>query len=117
MSRWTTEESSLLSLVFGMVVGSPERIAIKQDFCKLLDCLVSKENVNAYFTGSKAEGLYLPGSDHDFMFDVNIRDEIKVVQTLIEVDQTNDYNVFHMCTGNVPPGFVLLQYVKKNIQT
>ena len=114
MSRWTTEESSLLSMLFGMVVGSPEMIAIRQDYCKLFDCVESEEDLKIYFTGSKAEGLNLPGSDLDYMRDINIRDNIIVVQNLYEVDQTNDYNSFNMCTRNVPPGFALLQNVKIN---
>ena len=107
---WTPEHSSLLSLLLDEVVGTQEMIDIRQDFCRLWDCRASDiYAINWYFTGSKAEGLDLPGSDEDYMFDVNTDFKIKVVQTLQEIDETNTRNKFLLCTDNVPPGFALLQ--------
>ena len=118
MSRWTSEQSSLLSLLLDEVVGTQEMIDIRQDYCKMLDCYKSNKLHTVYFTGSKAEGLDLPGSDEDFMFDINIihmmaKDlrPIKVIQTLHDFEETNSYDIFLMSTENVPPGFALLSYV------
>ena len=105
---WTPEKSSILSLLLDKVVGTQEMIDIRQDFCRLDDCIRCNQIYNWYFTGSKAEGLDLPGSDWDFMFDVNTRFQIKVVQTLQEIDETNPCHNLLLCTDNVPPGFALL---------
>ena len=114
MSRWTSEQSSLMSLMLEEVVGTREMIEIRKDYCKLTDCLQSDENGNSYFTGSKAEGLDLPGSDKDYMKDFNdYFGYLKVVQTLHEIDDTNSNQLFQMCTENVHPGFALLQYISK----
>ena len=109
MSRWSPDQSSLMSLL-DKVVGTQEMIDTRQDFCRLYDCLDSAK-VNMYYTGSQAEGLKLPGSDRDFMEDMNNSFKVKVIQTLLETDDTNSYNVFLMCTESVPPGFALLQCV------
>ena len=108
MSRWTPDQSSLLSMLLDEVVGTQEMIDIRQDFCRLYDCIKSNHSGNWYFTGSKAEGLYLPESDYDFMFDVNALFEIKVFQTLQEIDDDQFYYLL-LCTDNVPLGFALLQ--------
>ena len=65
-----------------------------------------------YFTGSKAEGLDLPGSDMDFMWDMNNPFKIKVVQSLHESPATSSFGVFYLCTDNTPPGFALLRCIK-----
>ena len=53
---WTHDESSLLSLLLDEVVGTQEMIDIRQDYCRLLDCIVSGYmRYTVYFTGSKAE--------------------------------------------------------------
>ena len=110
---WTPDQSSLLSLLLDEVVGTQEMIAIRQDYCRLFDCIKSVGNDNWYFTGSKAEGLELPGSDEDYMNDVNNRFKIKVVQTLQEIDETNQWHNLLLCTDNVPLGFALLQSVNQ----
>ena len=97
------------------VIGTPEVIDIRQDFCRLWDCLKSTdEQRNVYFTGSKAEGLKLPGSDEDYMFDINDMRHLKVIQSLDENPDISPYSVFLMCTENVHPGFTLLQHVNQN---
>ena len=122
MPGWTPDHSMILSLLLDVVVGTKEEIAIRQDHCRLDDCLRSIVNPkcgNVYFTGSKSEGLDLPGSDQDFMFDINNNHNMKVIQSLDENTGSylNNLNVFLMCTENVPPGFALLQHVQTVEQT
>ena len=72
MTSWTPARSILLSQLLDDVVGTEEMVRIRQDFCRISDCIRSTGiNTNYYFTGSKAEGLDLPGSDKDFMCDIN----------------------------------------------
>ena len=117
MSRWTQDRSVLLSLLLDNVTGSQEVVANRQDFCRLYDCTSSNfsKSYKQYFTGSKAEGLDLPGSDVDYMMDINDTYNIKVVQslhptpaTLHPSPTTLPYCVFYFCTKNTPPGFALL---------
>ena len=111
MTSWTSEHSMILSKLLDAVVGTKEMIAIRQDQCKLEDCLNSAEiGSNLYFTGSKAEGLDLPSSDVDYMFDGNNEFGIKVTQSL-EESNTSLYSTFFMSTENVPIGFALLQHL------
>ena len=118
MSRWTAEISALLSLLLDDVTGTKKVVAIRQDFCQLDDCMKSNfplEGSKVYFTGSKAEGLDLPGSDMDFMLDINGTDGINVVQSLHESPAPSPYGVFYLCTKNTPPGFALLRCIKPGI--
>ena len=115
MAIWTPDHSKILSQMLDQVVGTPEMIKIRQDFCRMDDCLKStRAEFNFYFTGSAAEGLRLPGSDFDNMFDINETRYLKVIQSLDESSDTSPYNVFLMCTDNVSPGFTLLQHVNQN---
>ena len=95
-------------------VGTQEMIHIRQDFCRLDDCIRSDHTGNVYFTGSKAEGLNLPGSDQDYMFDENTNFQIKVVQTLQEIHVDDRNHNFLLCTDNVPLGFALLLSVNQS---
>ena len=115
MASWRPDHSMILSLLLDAVVGTKEMIAIRQDYCRLKDCLeLARYDENVYFTGSKAEGLDLPGSDKDFMLDNNNIYNIKVIQSLDEnVDPSAYVNTFFMSTVNVPPGFALLEYLWK----
>ena len=112
MASWTPDHSMILSLLLDTVVGTKEMIAIRQDYSKLNSCLQTvHQKGNVYFTGSKSEGLDLPGSDEDYMIDINNPLEIKVTQSL---DQNNDaflYNTLFMSTENIHPGFALLRYL------
>ena len=120
MPNWTPDHSMILSLLLDVVVGTKEEIAIRQDYCRLLDSLKSTESQhNVYFTGSKSEGLALPGSDLDYMHDINYKHNMKVIQSLDECPTISNNNVifFLMCTENVPPGFALLHYVPNVHQT
>ena len=115
MASWTPEHSRILSQMLDEVIGTPEVIDIRQDYCRLWDCLRStNEQRNVYFTGRKAEGLYLPGSDVDYMFDINDECHLKVIQSLDENPDISPYSVFLMCTEHVHPGFTLLQHVNQN---
>ena len=115
MANWTPEKSRILSQLLDEVVGTPEMIDIRQDYCRIKDCLGSiLYKCNYYFTGSKAEGLNLPGSDEDYMFDINEEHHLKVIQSLDESLDISPYSVFFMCTENVHPGFALLQHVNQN---
>ena len=112
MASWRPDHSIILSLLLDTVVGTQKAINIRQDYCQLKDCHWStRMSFKNYFTGSKSEGLDLPGSDLDYMLDVNNLFHIKVIQSLNEYNNTSPYNTFFMCTENVPPGFAILQLV------
>ena len=118
MASWTPDHSRILSNLLDKVVGTPEIIAIRQDYCRMYDCIKStREQHNVYFTGSAGEGLDLPGSDVDYMFDINDDHRLKVIQSLDERPSIFPYShdsVLLMCTDNVSPGFALLQFVNQN---
>ena len=116
MASWRPDHSMLLSLLLDTVVGTKEMIKIRQDYCRLRDCLASARGKdNEYFTGSKAEGLDLPGSDEDYMQDRNNIIKIKVIQSLDEdMDPSPDVSTFFMSTENVHPGFALLEYLPQS---
>ena len=110
MASWTPGRSATLSLLLDEVVGTAEMVKTRQDFCRLDDSLVSFVRIMAvYYTGSKAEGLDLPGSDHDYMLDITDEFNIKVVQTVQNTHGLSSQNILHVCTENVPPGFALLR--------
>ena len=110
MAHWTTERSVTLSLLLDEVVGTAEMINTRQEYCKILDCLQSSIRTKAvYYTGSKAEGLDLPGSDDDFMPDINDDFNIKVVQTVQDTHDSSSRNILRVCIENVPPGFAILR--------
>ena len=118
MANWTPDHSTILSKMLDEVTGTPEMIAIRQDFCKIDDCLKSQDyQFNMYFTGSKAEGLELPGSDEDFMMDINKEFNIKVIQSLDELPDRSPKSILLMSAENVPPGFALLQHVNHTSHT
>ena len=114
MASWRPDHSMILSLLLDTVVGTREMIATRQDYCRLQDCLSAIQKQNICFTGSKSEGLDLPGSDWDFMLDRNNDLRIKVTQSLVENNDTSLYNTMFMSTENVPPGFTLLQYLHQS---
>ena len=110
MPGWTPDNSMILCLLLDAVVGTKEEIAMRQDWCRIWDCLIPYK-YNTYFTGSKSEGLDLPGSDEDYMLDINQSLQIRVIQSL---DDNTDFSldsIFVMCTENTPPGFALLRHV------
>ena len=113
MASWTPDDSMILSVLLDDVVGTQEMIEIRQDFCWIHDCIGSDIMKRRYFTGSKAEGLNLPGSDEDYMFDINAEFHIKVTQSLDENNDNSPYGTFFMFTENVFPCFALLQHLPR----
>ena len=114
MSRGTSDRSAILSLMLDEVTGTEEMVATRQDFCRLYDCIASCiPNKGMYYTGSKAEGMDLPGSDHDFMWDINEEYNIRVAQTTQEarVAFSPHTATLLLCTDNVHPGFALLRWL------
>ena len=112
MPGWTPDHSMILSLLLDVKVGTKEAIAMRQDFCRIRDsfCLLPQHS-NGYFTGSKSEGLDLPGSDEDYMIDINKMIRIGVIQAFDENTGFNLNSIFVMSTENIPLGFVLLKHV------
>ena len=118
MSQLTPERSSFLSFLLDEVVGTEEIIKIRRDFCRISDRMLligSPAQCHCYYTGSRAEGLDLPGSDNDVMQDINDTMFCNVVQTLEDVTETFPYGLYVMCTDKVPPAFSLLRRVKFGI--
>ena len=114
MANWTSEMSAILSLMVDEVSGTEEMVATRQDRCRVGDCLESCYwNTGVYYTGSKAEGLNLPGSDQDFMWDINDRYNIRVAQTTQEarVASSPHISTLLLCTDGVHPGFALLRWL------
>ena len=116
MASWTPERSSLLSMLLDDVVGTQDIVEIRKDFCRVYECFFSKPDIRRHapllYTGSKSEGLNLPGSDEDFMVDLSHALSIKVIQSGQDVPQDLWSSVYLMCTENIHPGFVLLRQVK-----
>ena len=108
----TPERSSILSLMLDEVSGT--EINIQQEFCKVQDCIVSCDlNKGSYYTDSKAEGLNLPGSNHDYMCDINDQFNIQVAQTEQETREMSSpcISTLLLCTDGVHPGFALLRWL------
>ena len=114
MASWTPERSAILSLVMDEVSGTEEIVGIQQDAGRLWDCMLScSMKTGVYYTGSKAEGLNLPGSDDDFMIDFNEEFNIRVAQTAQEARDASSSRSYSLllCTDNVHPGFALLRWL------
>ena len=117
MTNWTPERSVILSLMLDEVSGTEEMVAIRQDACRVRDCMESCNlNTGHYYTGSKAEGLDLPGSDEDYMWDINDGYNIRVAQTTQEarVASSPRSATLLLCTDNVHPGFALLRWLSNS---
>ena len=114
MPNWTPERSTILYLLLDEVVGTEEMVHIRQDYCRIYDCFRScVMDTSVHYTGSQSEGLDLPGSDHDFMYDVNDFENIKVTQTREDRADSSTQTVLLLCTENTPPGFAMLKYNSK----
>ena len=113
MADWSSEHNTYLSALLDDVTGSEEGVRIRQVFCEIYDGILSinPDNVNWYFTGSKAEGLDLPGSDEDYMFDINGPSDIEVSESLQDLVQSTRRNKLLIVTDNVPPAFAMLKCV------
>ena len=111
MERLTQEQNKYLSCLLDDVTGTEEMVETRKDFVKMHDCAVAsnKSGVQVYFTGSQAEGLVLPGSDVDFMIDINNIYDIDVSESLQDLVQSTRANKFLIVADNVPPAFVRLK--------
>ena len=111
MGSWTSEHNTYLSHLLDDVTGTEEMVRIRRDYCKIYDCMASIDihNINVYFTGSKAEGLDLPGSDIDYMFDINNNFDIAVSASAEDLVHSTRANKLLIVTDNVPPGFALIK--------
>ena len=99
-----------LSTLIDDVTGTEEIVRLRQDFCKICDCITSTNGNNIYYTGSKAEGLDLPGSDDDYMIDIN-KGDFEVSESLQDLVRSTRRNKLLFITDNVPPAFVMLKCV------
>ena len=112
MSRWTPRHSVLLSHLLDDIIGTQEAVEIRKDLCKLIDIVESAAcGYNKYFTGSKAEGLDLSGSDIDYMRDIDVTHEMQIIEQGQAVPQSRRLNLFEMVTDNVKPAFAMLRNI------
>ena len=111
MADWSAEHNTCLSALLDDVTGSEESVRIRRDFCKIEDCVLSINGPNVYYTGSKAECLILPGSDDDYMFDINEIFDIEVSESLYNLVRSTRRNKLLIVTDNVPPAFAMLKCV------
>ena len=119
MENLTPEHNTYLSSLLDDVTGTEEIVKMRQDYCKISDCISSTNplGINVYYTGSKAEGLDLSGSDDDFMIDINNVDDIEVAESIEDLVQSTRANKLLIVTDNVPPVFALLKCVSGYNQT
>ena len=113
MANWSPEHNTFLSALLDDVTGTEEIVRIRMDYCKILDCISSSlpDKVNNYYTGSKAEGLDLPWSDDDFMYDINGIYDIEVSESIQELVRSTRRNKLLIITDNVPPAFTMLKCI------
>ena len=113
MTDWSPEHNTYLSCLLDDVTGTIESVRIRQDYCKIFDCVWSTnpDNRNVYYTGSKAEGLDLPGSDNDYMIDINEIRDIEVSESLEDLLRSTRRNKLLIITDYVPPAFAMLKCV------
>ena len=50
MADWSPEHNTYLSALLDDVIGSEEGVRIRQDFCKITDCIesINEDNANVY---------------------------------------------------------------------
>ena len=113
MTEWSPEHNTYLSCLLDDVTGSEESVRTRQRFCKIYDCIASinPENVNWYYTGSKAEGLDMPGSDKDYMIDINNICDIDVSESANDLVRSTRKNKLLIVIDNVPSAFAMLKCV------
>ena len=111
MGSWTLEHNRYLSLLLDEITGTEDVVKIRQDVCKIHDCVRICGKVNTYYTGSRSEGLDLPGSDADFMYDMNDSYNMEVSQSEADLVQSTRERRFLMINDDIHPGFVFLKCV------
>ena len=118
MSRWTPSHSVLLSQLLESVIGTREEIEIRKDYYRLKDCIRSAfAGYNSHFTGSRAEGLDLPGSDMDYMRDINVLYSMEVLEPDQCESRSQRRHLFAMITDNIKPAFAMLCLVSSVISS
>ena len=113
MASSKQEQNVFLSCLLDDVTGTEEMMKIRRDYCMIDDCIKSSNpcKANFYYTGSKAEGLSLAGSDDDYMMDINNVRDIEVSESMQDLDQSTHKNKFLLVTDKVSPGFALLKSI------
>ena len=111
MADWSPEHNTYLSALLDDVTGSEEVVRIRKNFCKICDCIQSIDGNNVYYTGSRAEGLDLSGSDDDYMYDINEIHDIEVSESIQDLVRSTRRNKLLIITDNVPPAFAMLKCV------
>ena len=111
MANWTLEHNTYLSCLLDDVTGTREMIKLRQDYCQIFDCITScnKHNMRWHFTGSKAEGLDLAGSDEDYMFDFNNLEDIEVSESIQQLFKSSRAQKILLIPDDVYAGFALLK--------
>ena len=111
MANWTHEHNIYLSCLLDDVTGTEKMVKIRRDYCKIYDCMrsINTTDTNVYYTGSKAEGLDLTGSDDDFMMDMNNMHDIEVSESAQNLLMSSRRNKLLIVTDNVPPAFAMLK--------
>ena len=106
-----------LSALLDDVTGTEEIVRMKRDHCNIEDCLMSvnPKDANVYFTGSKAEGLNLKGSDNDYMLEINNMYDIEVSESSEDLVQSTRRNKLLVVTDNVRPAFAMLKCITLQI--
>ena len=119
MEGWTPENNTYLSCLLDDVTGTEEMVKMRHDFCKIRDCIRScnRSSTNSYYTGSKAEGLDLRGSDDDYMVDINNAYDIEVSESIEDLVRSTHANKLLIVTDNVQPAFAMLKCVSLYDQT
>ncbi|VDI65003.1 Hypothetical predicted protein [Mytilus galloprovincialis] len=82
------------------IVGSERTVKYRRYFYKCFDECLKQENVNYMSSGSKAEGLDLPGSDLDLMTCTN--------DVVDEMSENEKHINLVFDTENAVPGFALI---------
>ncbi|XP_071128167.1 uncharacterized protein [Mytilus edulis] len=93
---------SLYKYMCENVVGSENVVRYRRLYCKLNDEIFDDSSYAIISSGSKAEGLDLPGSDYDIMF-------LAKNWLVYETKPNDDDDVIVLDTDNALPGFALLK--------
>ena len=111
MAEWSRERNTYLSALLDGVTGAEDVVKIRHDYCKIQDYIWSIDGKDMYYTGSRSEGLNLPGSDDDYMIDINNPFDIEVSESAHDLVQSASTNKLLIITDNVPPAFVMLKCI------
>ena len=115
MAIWTPEHNTYLSCLLDDVTGTEEMVKTRQDLCVAWDCMKSYPCYNqSYYTGSKAEGLDLDGSDFDFMYDMNTTYDIDASESLQDLFQSTHTHKFLIVTEKRSTWFCFLEVHQSN---